>query len=94
MSSNRDLRDTIHNLSRDVELDNTSEVLLWFVNNVCNHNGLLIWPTIYLIIQEPQMKWWTDTAIMLLHDINDEISYNTRRYLYKDLKRWLLRVTK
>ncbi len=88
------LIDILYSLDVSVEEDYTSEVSRWFMDNLYNEKGFWKWPDLYFISQEPQMKWWKDTVDMLINDNYRVISYNSRKYLYRDLKKWLITAAK
>lgn len=88
------LIDVLYSLDVSVEKDYTSEVLNWFIENMYYEKGFWKWPDLYFMSQEPQMKWWCVTADMLLNDKYKGISYKTRKYLYRDLKKWLIDAAK
>lgn len=89
---NDSLFDTIQSLStRIYDVDGLSEILWWFIDNLVEQKGFWKWPDLYFLTQEPDFIWWKHTINAIINDRFNMISYKSRKYLYKDLKRWLIR---
>ncbi len=86
----------IRNLSAELYDDNLrSDVIIWFLDNMCYDKEFNNYPVLYFVSQEPEFKMWVDLCYYLNNkNFKKLFNEDTRRLIYDDLKIWLIKKIK